>query len=63
MAINLKIGEMVKMVNCSEADKYKDKTWVTRSEPWLLGGGIEVVLLEGKSGGFSTDCLERLGRD
>jgi len=62
MAKNLKPGDQVKMVNCCEAkmDKYKDKVFTVRSEPWKLGHGEEVVLIEGVSGGFSTGCLERV---
>lgn len=54
----MKIGTKVKMVNCYEARKDPDKVWVTRSEPWELGHGQKVVLLDGKTGGFSIDCLE-----
>lgn len=54
----MEIGTKVVMVNCFEARKNPDKVWVTRSEPWKLGHGEEVVLLEGKSGGFSVDCLK-----
>lgn len=54
----MEIGTKVKMVNCYEARKDPDKVWVTRSEPWELGHGQKVVLLEGKTGGFSVDCLE-----
>ena len=51
------VGTKVRMVNCLEAERYKDKIWTTRSEPWMLCGS-EVVLLEGKSGGFATEFLE-----
>jgi len=51
------IGTKVRMVNCLEAERYKDKIWTTRSEPWMLCGS-EVVLLEGKAGGFATEFLE-----
>ncbi len=51
------IGTKVRMVNCLEAERYKDKIWTTRSEPWMLCGS-KVVLLEGKSGGFATEFLE-----
>ncbi|MCY9593740.1 hypothetical protein [Paenibacillus chitinolyticus] len=54
----MEIGTKVIMVNCYEARKYPDKVWVTRSNPWELGHGAKVVLLEGKSGGFSVDCLK-----
>lgn len=51
------IGKKVRMVNCSESEKYKDKIWTVRSEPWNLCG-TKVVLLEGKSGSFDLSCLE-----
>lgn len=57
----MEIGTKVVMVNCFEARKDPDKVWVTRSEPWALGRGAMVVLLEGKSGGFSVDCLKVVG--
>jgi hypothetical protein len=57
---NMKIGTKVKMVNCYEARKNPNKIWTTRSEPWELGHGQKVVLLEGKTGGFSVDCLEEV---
>ncbi|GIN71175.1 hypothetical protein J14TS2_16500 [Bacillus sp. J14TS2] len=56
----MEIGTKVTMVNCFEAKKYPGKVWVTRSEPWKLGHGQEVVLLEGKIGGFAVDCLEEV---
>lgn len=59
MAKNLKKGEKVKMVDCGEADHYRDRVWITRSETWILCGS-EVILLEGKAGGFATECLERV---
>ena len=35
----------------------KDKIWVVRSEPWDLCG-TDVVLLEGKVGGYAVDGLD-----
>lgn len=55
----LKKGDKVKMINCYEAEKYKDKIWTVRSEPWIVCGS-EVILLEGKSGGFATEFLEKV---
>lgn len=55
----LKPGDDVKMVNCYEARKNPDKVWKVKSEPWEMCG-TEVVLLEGKSGGFDTSCLEKV---
>jgi hypothetical protein len=55
---NTPVGTKVKMVNCLEAEKYAEKIWVTESQPWQLGSGAWIVLLEGYSGGFSIKCLE-----
>jgi hypothetical protein len=54
-------GDKVVMHTCSEAsmEKYKDKVWTVASEPWDLCGS-EVVLLEGKSGGFATEYLRKV---
>jgi hypothetical protein len=49
------------MVGCLEAEKYADKIWVTRSEPWKIGSPVHgrwLVSLEGFTGGFAVDCLE-----
>jgi hypothetical protein len=56
----MEIGTKVKMVNCYEARKYPEEVWVTRSQTWELGHGQKVVLLEGRTGGFSVDCLEEV---
>lgn len=53
----MKIGTKVIMKNCAEAEKYAGKVWTTRSETWECCGS-EVVLLEGKSGGFAIKHLE-----
>lgn len=53
----MKIGYKVTMNNkyyVSEANK--GKVWTVQSEPWNLCG-TEVVLLEGKSGGYAVDGL------
>lgn len=51
------IGTKVRMINCFEATKYKGQEWITRSEPWKACGSL-LVLLEGRTGGFDTSCLE-----
>lgn len=54
----MKIGDKVIMNEkyyVSEANK--GKVWTVQSEPWNLCG-TEVVLLEGKSGGYAVDGLE-----
>ena len=55
----MKIGDKVIMVNCAEAREYPNKIWIVRSEPWEICGTM-CVLLEGKRGGFSVDCLKLL---
>ncbi|OEC87864.1 MULTISPECIES: ASCH domain-containing protein [Methanobacterium] len=59
---NLKPGDIVKMIDCTESElpKYKDKQFKVRSEPWFVGHGKEVVLIEGITGGFLVDCLEKI---
>ncbi|MDU4960168.1 MAG: hypothetical protein E6X17_05855 [Sporomusaceae bacterium] len=59
--VNWPVGTRVRMVDCSEADKYGDRIWTTRSEPWEVCGS-QVVLLDGKSGGFATNRLEVVER-
>jgi len=55
----MKIGTKVRMVNCLEAENYKDRVWVIASEPWQVGGNW-VVLLEGYKGGFAVKFLEEV---
>lgn len=59
MGKGLKPGDKVKMVNCAEAKSNQDKVWTVRSDPWEVCGS-EVVLLEGKSGGFATRFLRKV---
>ncbi|WP_167348454.1 hypothetical protein [Paenibacillus etheri] len=49
------------MHSCYEdrKEKYKDKVWTVKSEPWDLCGS-EVVLLEGFNGGFATEYLKKV---
>ena len=56
----MNIGTTVMMVNCAEAEKYKDRIWTTRSKPWLLPNGERFVLLEGYSDGFPLRCLHEI---
>lgn len=55
----MKIGTKVKMINCLEAEAYRNKVWTVSSEPWDLCG-TTVVKLEGFSGGFAVDFLEEV---
>lgn len=52
------VGTEVRMVNCSEADIHAGRTWITRSEPWVLSGHTPVVMLEGYRGCFACHMLE-----
>jgi hypothetical protein len=55
----LKIGDKVRLVRCYEADRYKDRFFTVRSEPWYICyGTVELVLLEGLGGGYATKYLE-----
>lgn len=54
----LKPGDRVTMNDCyyvSEEDK--GRIWMVRSKPWILCG-TEVVLLEGKSGGYAVEGMD-----
>lgn len=51
MSEGMKAGTAVN-VTCDDGSIWQTKT---RSEPWQLGGGQWVVLLEGKAGGYSLD--------
>lgn len=55
----LKIGDEVQMVNCPEAKMYGDKIWSVRSAEWECCGS-NMVLLEGKTGGFDTIYLKKV---
>lgn len=57
----LHFGDKVTMHTCVETkcEENKDKVWEVRSEPWDLCGS-EVVLLEGKRGGFATEFLRKI---
>lgn len=56
----LRIGDRVKMVDCLEAERYADRTWIVASNPWEVCGSL-VVKLEGYRGGFDVTKLKRIG--
>ncbi len=58
----LKIGDKVQMVNCYEAEKYKDVVWIVKSDCWEIPSCSELVLLEGFRGGFDTSRLRLVER-
>lgn len=56
----LKIGDRVVMNDKYHVSKEnKGKVWVVRSEPWDCCGSM-VVKLEGKSGGYAVDGLDKI---
>ncbi len=58
--MKLKVGDRVVMNdNYCVSDKNKGKVWTVRSEPWVCCGQL-VVLLEGKSGGYAVDGLDKV---
>ncbi len=56
----LKIGDKVIMVNCGEAEFYKNKVWFCRTDsyPSKYGTKEELVFLKDFSGCFRVDCLK-----
>jgi hypothetical protein len=59
--LKFKKGDSVKMVNCGEAEHYKDKVWICRTDSFLENYGRpkqEVVFLEGFGGYFLCDFLQ-----
>jgi hypothetical protein len=58
---SLKVGDEVVMHTCIEAknQKYHGMVWKVTSSPWMLCGS-EVVMLEGFSGGFATQYLQKI---
>jgi hypothetical protein len=60
----LQPGDKVVMHSCYEStmDKYKGKVFTVASEPWIIGGHSELVLLKEKpGGGFATMFLQKVG--
>lgn len=57
-----KKGEKVVMHSCMEAKlpKYNGKIWTLQTDSFLDRGGQEVVFLEGFSGYFSAEYLQRV---
>ena len=62
MKIELKIGDKVKMINCGEADHYKEKIWVCRTDSFYPEHYKKdnVVMLEGFAGWFLCEYLKKI---
>ncbi|MBI9052497.1 MAG: hypothetical protein JEY96_01685 [Bacteroidales bacterium] len=55
---NLKKGDKVVMHTCGEADHYKGRTWICRSDSFMSKSKHEVVFLKGFSGHFLCEYLQ-----
>lgn len=60
-ANRLKAGDKVKMVNCLEAEKYQDQVWECRSDTFQTASNDYAVFLNGFSGYFYQDFLQKAG--
>jgi len=59
----LKKGNKVVMHTCIEAEKYNGKIWTCKTDEYIKGEGIykqNLVFLEGFSGCFSTEYLQKV---
>lgn len=56
----IKKGDKLKMVTCIEADTYKDRIWIARTDEFNSDAGYAVVFLEGFSGYFACEFLEKV---
>jgi len=54
----LKPGDRVRMNDRYRvSDRYRGLVFTVTSDPWMCGGS-EIILLDGYSGGYSTDGLD-----
>lgn len=58
--VYLQIRDRAKMVDCLEAERYADRTWIVASNPREVCSSL-VVKLEGYRGGFDVTKLKRIG--
>lgn len=56
---HLRVGDLVIMVDCYEAELHAGKTWDVISDPWNVCGN-DVVLLAGYRGGFAVENLKKV---
>ncbi|MFV4887496.1 hypothetical protein RY279_18825 [Bacillus velezensis] len=56
----LKKGEHVVMHTCGEAEHYDGRVWACKSDEFTDRAGQQVVFLEGFSGYFLADFLQRV---
>lgn len=53
-----KKGDKVIMVDCHEADYYKDKEWTCLTDSYISKSDVHVVHLEGFAGAFAVEYLK-----
>ncbi|MDY7964483.1 hypothetical protein [Bacillus thuringiensis] len=56
----LKVGDKVVMHTCGEAEHYDGKVWTCRTDQFKASSGSQVVFLEGFSGYFLVEYLQRV---
>ncbi|KJD59247.1 hypothetical protein UZ38_04355 [Bacillus amyloliquefaciens] len=56
----LQKGELVVIHTCYEASQYDGRIWSCASDEFTSHGGAKVVFLEGFSGYFSAEFLQRV---
>lgn len=56
----LKKGDIVKMINCVEAQVNQDVQWICQTTSFKDKGGDDVVFLEGFSGYFLCEYLDKI---
>ncbi|MEC3676885.1 hypothetical protein P9190_01325 [Bacillus velezensis] len=56
----LKKGELVVMHTCDEAEHYDGRIWACKSDEFTDRAGQQVVFLEGFSGYFLVEFLQRV---
>lgn len=58
--LTLKKGDTVVMHSCGEAEHYDGKIWVCRNDEFISSSGSPAVFLEGFSGYFYSEYLQRV---
>lgn len=59
----LQKGDTVVMHTCGEAEHYEGQIWVCSSDEFTSSSGTQVVFLEGFSGYFMVEYLQKINFD
>lgn len=60
MTNTLKKGDAVVMHTCIEAEGHNGQVWICRSDEFTACSGTSVIFLEGYSGYFATEFLQKV---